>query len=372
MSLSIDHHFQIKFALLMLACPMLAIEPLELRAEILIVDNSDPVACAVPDDNLYCQIQDAVDDAAAGDTIKVNSGIYERVVINTDNVRIQRATAKSDPVIVAPGNNSGVRINASGVTIQGLEVRNGSPGFDIKGDKNRLRRNNAIDNITSGFNVSGDDNRLYHNTAAGNQIVGFFIVLSKGNRLVGNLAIGNLRGIQINRSNETTLVDNFVLDNDLRIGESGLCISFSDGNSLIGNTVSGGAGQGFNLIYCNDNKLVNNAAWDNNGNGFLFNFCDNNSLVSNVAEENVSNGIAFSLCNDNTLTGNTVNGNTRDGFFISFGSTGNRFVGNRARDNGIYGFELRGEVSDNYFKGNSCSGNATGGANLPGVCRQPD
>jgi hypothetical protein len=40
-------------------------------------------------DNLYSQIQEAVDAAAPGDKIKVHAGTYNPFVVNTDNFTIR-------------------------------------------------------------------------------------------------------------------------------------------------------------------------------------------------------------------------------------------------------------------------------------------
>ena len=82
------------------------------------VDNPD---ADLPGDNVYRQIQEAVDVAAPGDTIKVRAGTYEPFVVNTDNITIREATKHSNPVIdgdLNAGDEIGVRINSNGVTVK--------------------------------------------------------------------------------------------------------------------------------------------------------------------------------------------------------------------------------------------------------------
>ncbi len=115
---------------------------------VLFADVQDPNA-DLPGDNLYRQIQEAVDAASIGDVILVREGVYEPVVINTDGLRIQKASS-GDAVIdgnLNLGDENGVEVNASGVTIKGLTVQKASGfgsfgnGFLVTGNNNTLTGN---------------------------------------------------------------------------------------------------------------------------------------------------------------------------------------------------------------------------------------
>ncbi|MDH3591733.1 MAG: hypothetical protein OER88_07635, partial [Planctomycetota bacterium] len=81
----------------------------------------------------HTQIQDAVDAAAPGDIIKVHAGTYDAVEITTDDLTIQEANANSNPVVDADGGAFGVKIDADGVTIRGLEAKNATGAFNAYG-----------------------------------------------------------------------------------------------------------------------------------------------------------------------------------------------------------------------------------------------
>ena len=71
---------------------------------VLFADVDNPNA-DLPGDNLYRQIQEAVDAASIGDVILVREGVYEPVVINTDGLRIQKAS--SGDVVIDGDENFG-------------------------------------------------------------------------------------------------------------------------------------------------------------------------------------------------------------------------------------------------------------------------
>ena len=114
------------------------LESLEKRSLLaaLLVSSDDPGA--------FAEIQDAVDAAEPGDTIKVAAGTYLPFEVNTDGLIIREATRRSNPVIDATGFDVGVALNANGVTLRGLTVENAEQqGFLVTGDGNTLRDNTA-------------------------------------------------------------------------------------------------------------------------------------------------------------------------------------------------------------------------------------
>jgi len=286
----------------------LAFEPIELRTLLttLSVDIADP-ACGDAGNNRYCEIQEAVDAASEGDKIKVHAGTYNPFVVNTNNLTIREARRNSNPVVdgdLNAGDENGVEINASGVTIRGLTVQNASGTFFSEGP---------------GFLVRGSNNTLVGNTANENNRSGFFLTDSEGNTLKGNRA----------RDNEV----------------NGFSIRFnSDGNTLAGNTARDNELEGFFLSISRGNTLIGNRAIGNGGHGFHVHNSDNNTLTYNRAFHNEGNGYAL------------VNGNN-----------GNLLKHNKARHNDGWGF-LVDAVLANMFDDNHCHANGLGGSNQPGIC----
>ncbi len=311
----------------------------------LIVDIGDPTANQ-PGDNLYAQIQEAVDAASAGDTIEVHAGTYLPFVVNTDNLIIRKANETSNPVIdgdLNPGDENGVKVNASGVTLRGLTVVNAS-GVNANG---------------TGFLVTGDNNWLTENRAIDNYR-GFQFAFNSGNTLERNMAIGNSQqAFLIDNSNDNSLTDNAASNNAF-----GFFLAFSENNLLSGNTASDNFYDGVFTYFSDGNTFESNITSGNGYKGFFFEFSDDNTLTDNTASDN---GIGFHLefSVDNTLTSNT----SRESFhgFFTFSSDGNTFTDNQAFDNQEWGFYID-EILTNIFQGNVCWGNGLGGSNQPGVC----
>lgn len=76
----------------------MAVETLEART--LLATLSVDISCCGAT-SIYCQLQDAVDAASVGDTIRVTSGTYKSVLIETKNITIREANRNSNPVIDA-------------------------------------------------------------------------------------------------------------------------------------------------------------------------------------------------------------------------------------------------------------------------------
>ena len=89
---------------------------------------------------VYCSIQDAIDDATAGDTINVAAGTYvERLVI--DKQLTLQGAGSASTIIDATGGSPGIMLTAGGVsasqrlTIKGLTVKNSTPYHGIRAYK---------------------------------------------------------------------------------------------------------------------------------------------------------------------------------------------------------------------------------------------
>ena len=307
----------IAFALLTItllgANPLLA-KP-NLHAGILVVDPGDPDA--------YVEIQDAVDAASPGDTIKVHAGTYGPVVISTDDLTIKAADDDSSPVVDATGFEVGVLIDANGVTVKGLTARNAT----LNGE-----------DFAYGFEVIGDNNTLINNTAT-DSANGIGIFGSAGNSLKGNLAEGNDYGFTIAFASNITLKGNTAHGNGI-----GFAVIFGDAVTLKENTASGNETIGIWVVVSSFVTLKENSSYENR---------DGYQIIANVGTSAKENE-AFA--------------NDRHGFIIAFGENGSSFKENRADGNGEYGFFILQYLLDDEFKENECSGNGLGGSNVPGIC----
>jgi parallel beta-helix repeat protein len=192
----------------------------------------------------YATIQAAVDAARAGDTVRVQEGLYvEQLMVARKNdtpaaVETDRLTIEADPEAPAgsvvlqgasrtcPGGEA-VRIHQSSfVTLRGLTITGaGGPGIALEGQP---RANSAI--------------RL------------------ERNRVVGNGPGGCAGGIAVGRGNRDILIVNNAIHDNGRDGVAG-----ADGarSYLVGNTIHGNAWNGVSLARRHEALLANNAITGN-------------------------------------------------------------------------------------------------------------
>jgi|GEM_PF-3163345 len=98
----------------------------------------------------------------------------------------------------------------------------------------------------------------------------------------------NIEGIVLKGVNRAT-VQNCVVNNFVE----GIVLSVSNGNRIIGNTVTGNSNAGIRVEVSNNNTFSDNAARENNW-GFVLDFSSNNILRNNVAESNLNRGFSLS------------------------------------------------------------------------------
>lgn len=405
-----------------------AVECLEDRRMLtmLTVDVNDPAADD-PGDNLYAQIQEAVDAAEEGDRIRVKTGVYDPFIVDTDKLTIRAAGNNASPVIDATGIANGIEVTANGISIRGFTVINADQsGFLVTGDSNTFTNNIAIGNVQDGFTfvdsdnnrltgntaetngengflLSGDENTLIHNTAVGNGEVGFFVQsgtvfvistpeeVSNGTTLIRNTAIGNgIDGFEVNgglkRNPETGNLETFAaVDTRLIHNQAsdnsgvGFDLSRLEGATLIGNQSDGNGENGFTIGLTFNSTIVANTATGNGGaragDGFQIRESNGNFLTANTAEGNTKDGIRLWGSSNNTLLGNRAEGNGGDGFqlepfafftFVFLPSENNTLIGNVAHNNEGAGFRLSGS-SNNSLLFNRATDNASDGFRLEGL-----
>jgi parallel beta-helix repeat protein len=110
-------------------------------------------------------IQGLIDNASAGDTIYVPSGIYyENIIINKPINLV--GEDKNSTIIDGGGSGNVVYISAQGVSVSGFTIRNGDDGIKLYKSRRISIRGNIISN-----NGKGIDLVISHfNTVKGNNI----------------------------------------------------------------------------------------------------------------------------------------------------------------------------------------------------------
>jgi hypothetical protein len=124
------------------------------RRDALAVETAVPVV-NVDQQTGYDSIQAAVDNASAGDTIRITSGTYdERLTVDTSNLTILGGDGAK-----LTGGGTGIRISADNTTIQNIAIENDRFGVVVN--------TAAVTNLTlEEVTVSGSDNGLRVGAAA--------------------------------------------------------------------------------------------------------------------------------------------------------------------------------------------------------------
>ncbi len=232
-------------------------------------------------------IQDAIDNASAGDTILVHKGTYyENVVIDKSLSLIGE-----DPnSTVIDGNKTGstiLIIYAGNVSVSRFTIMNSGPqifdcGISIEYTSNAGISSNVITSNNDGISLRYSANCvLSNNTIYSNDYDGLSLYYSGNNTLANNtLYLNEMHGINLQSSS-----DNIISSNTLRSNEN----------------------YGMNLQHSSNNKVTRNTL-SLSESGIALYYCTNNTFSSNVVSS-CSQGIRFHTSSYNAIIGNTITGN---------------------------------------------------------------
>jgi parallel beta-helix repeat protein len=254
-------------------------------------------------------IQDAIDNASAGNIICVMNGTYfENVVVN------KSVTLKGidNPVVDANGSGSVIILSADRITLEGFNVTNagdfaGDAGIKVLSCSNSISGNTAINNYLDIFLYYSSNNTVTDNNAS---VEGYSPLL--------NSSINNRYDIYNSSSNDTiiqlptfpplihhppTHPPSLPLLNGNGYG-IGIFLYSSSSNNISGNTVSNNGWYGIYLYFSGNNDISDNTLNDNNDDGIRLLYSSNNILTNNTFE---NDGLFVDSSYHNTVEDNTVN-----------------------------------------------------------------
>ena len=198
-----------------------------------------PRTIIVPTD--YSTIQNAIDNAANGETIIVIKGTYtENLVVN------KSVTIRSDnqTVVDGGGGSFAFNVNASKVSIVGFVIQNALTGVLLTNSNNSIVRNNTIRNLI------GQDNTAIYTGYNHN---------SSDCTISDNLITNNSRGIHIINSENFAISDNIIQDND----DFGVRLLSSSGCNLSRNIIARNKNLGIQLTTSPNDTVSENEIEDN-------------------------------------------------------------------------------------------------------------
>jgi parallel beta-helix repeat protein len=264
----------------------------------------------------YVKIQDAIDNAQAGDTIQVYAGTYfEDIIINKTMTLIGNITGTTR--INGSGASHAVSIErAHWTNISGFEVfANDSiiyQGIYVSSSNFTNVSNNYCHNASNGiFLTSSFNSTIFENSCNDNNYHGIVVYLSEDNTLRNNICISNnYSGIRL-----TDADGNSIISNTCRLnGEAGLNLITSFSNNISGNNLSYQA-QGAYLDRSYYNNIQNNEL-QNNNEGLKLGDSDGNNIQNNTIESNTAIGInlvknMLDGCQSNVIYYNNIINNSK-------------------------------------------------------------
>lgn len=258
---------------------------------------------------IFGDLQDAIDSANAGATIKVTGVckgpifIYKRADLTIEGVPPTvdgcpadglvptdlTSTVKGDPSVNPPKGSKGEVfkvLKSKNIVIRFLNVVDGDPhdGIEFRESDTSLAHCNCVTRNDEGINLhdggghGATQNLVYQNT-------GFAIRLI---RVKNAMVLGN------------TSVDN---DHD------GILVDHSPGSTIADNVVERNEDDGIRVEDSRQTVMTGNVVRDNGDDGIELDNGDLGQVVGNTVTGNASSGIELRHADDNTINANIINGN---------------------------------------------------------------
>ncbi len=282
-------------------------------------------------------LQDAVNSAAAGDSICVKDGTYNENIDVNKGLTIQSENGTAKCVVRASNPNDHVfyvtanRVSITGFTIQGATGPTYAGIYLKRVNHCNITSNNVLSNRYGIYVLSSSDTAVINNNASNNDY-GIWLRYFNNGLITNNNASNNANnGINMTSSNNNTLTNNTAGKNDC-----GIYLDSSIGNTLTSNKANSNNGYGIWLRYSSNSLITNNNASSNDC-GICLDSSHSNNLTSNKANSNNGHGIWLHYSNNSLVTNNNASSNTNDGIRLD-SSPNNTLTDNTAWNNryGIY------------------------------------
>nr|QNO54848.1 hypothetical protein PAHOCELH_00009 [Methanosarcinales archaeon ANME-1 ERB7] len=163
----------------------------------------------------YTMIQEAVDNAGSGYTIKVFSGNYSEHVVIDKSLKLIGEN-KDTTIIVGGGNGSCAHVTADKVEISGFTIMNCFEGVYVELSKGIIIDNNIIsDNFDGIYLVNSDSNTITHNVITNNiwYVSGIHLISSTNNTISNNDIVENDKGVYLYNSINNLIYHNNFINN---------------------------------------------------------------------------------------------------------------------------------------------------------------
>jgi nitrous oxidase accessory protein len=285
--------------------------PGEGMGETLTVDDDDVGAD-------HTSIQDAIDNATDGDTIRVFSGTYYETIDVNKQVSLVGNGSGESVIDGGGGDEDVVTISKDNVLITGFTITNGRDGVYVRKNYARIIENEISGNDRRGIFVitssDGEYSHIANNTITKNNWTGLDLNNDHHTIMNNTCSLNNRSGMALYGCKNTSLDGNRCLNNL----EDGIALEYMNEPSRVeNNTCSGNDGSGIRLEMCDNFLLSSNTCSGNGGSGIFLDTGSNNNVIrENICYEN-KNGIELSTASDNDVKANTCEYNSDHGIKLS-------------------------------------------------------
>lgn len=242
-------------------------------------------------------IQEAINMAIAGDTIRVLPGIYRESNISIDKPLTIHGVDR--PVIDGEGEGYIIVIKADNVTLSGFDIRNTGRSYVrdyaaiiLEKSNDFIIENNRLENVFFGIYLAETERGIIRD----NRIESYDIrEASSGN------------GIHLWSVKSPKIIDNYVAGM-----RDGIYLEFVDDAEITGNTSNNNNRYGLHYMFSNGGRYYGNT-FRNNGAGVAVMYSDNVDMMDNLFEHNWGTsayGLLLKDINDSKIEGNRFYRNT--------------------------------------------------------------
>jgi parallel beta-helix repeat protein len=268
------------------------------------------VSIVVPDD--YPTIQEAINNANAGDTIHVKAGTYyENVVVNKPVSLI--GENKETTTIQGNSRGSTVRVGTDGFNITGFTIANareyGYNGIGLSGRSAGNISGNRLTNNWYGIVLIGCSRVRIESNIMDNNQYGIAGDACSNIRIAGNTATNNWDGIGIDESSDIEIIGNTLMNNEAY----GFVSDFPlNNNHIVRNNITKNL-YGISLDFlpnsgATGNSITGNSITDNRY-GIDLSYSSNETITCNRIAENWK-GISLYASSNNSIYRNNFENNT--------------------------------------------------------------
>jgi parallel beta-helix repeat protein len=280
--------------------------------------------------NPFYSIQDAINAAQDGDTIKILPGNYYGDLVIDKSITITTEDMDNTPIYSGTQNAYMIDITAADVSLEGLTIR----------DNTATSHRKAVIHISSDADVVKIINSLIDHSKNGYGID----IDGSDNIVIKNNIINDTRGINAVNSNFLTIDDNCITNCS---NYPALKLVSSNGNNISNNLLKSNI-YGIYSNECSDNSIYNNTITGNSNSGIIINGGSNNNFENNNIYDNT---IGINLgSSDGIILENTIYDN---GIGISIGGSGYTIRDNSFYNSTSYGIYAKSGSNNNIIFNNS-------------------